>query len=109
MRPGSGRMRSSQGAFKPRKLKGIRRCLLGRAHHANFDHVGGHEAYPNATVHLMDAEYVAATGIRIGFVPRKLSKETQGAPKRAPWSRQKGGELPVPAGADRRVRQDWLR
>ena len=38
--------------------------------HLDFDHAGGLEDFPNATVHLMDAEFSAATGPRRGFVPR---------------------------------------
>lgn len=36
--------------------------------HLDFDHAGGLEDFPNATVHLMEREYSAATGPRRGFV-----------------------------------------
>jgi glyoxylase-like metal-dependent hydrolase (beta-lactamase superfamily II) len=38
--------------------------------HLDFDHAGGLEDFPQATVHLMDREYQAATGPRESFVPR---------------------------------------
>ena len=52
----------------------VRHILLT---HLDFDHAGGLEDFPNATVHLMDAEYRAATGPRDGFVPRNRYRPTQ--------------------------------
>jgi len=45
--------------------------------HLDFDHAGGLEDFPGATVHLMDAEYSAATGPRTGFVPRNRYRPSQ--------------------------------
>ena len=45
--------------------------------HLDFDHAGGLEDFPNATVHLMDAEFSAATGPRNGFVPRNRYRPAQ--------------------------------
>ncbi|HEY0625165.1 MAG TPA: MBL fold metallo-hydrolase [Allosphingosinicella sp.] len=52
----------------------VRHILLT---HLDFDHAGGLEDFPNATVHLMDAEYSAATGPRRGFVPRNRYRPSQ--------------------------------
>ena len=45
--------------------------------HLDFDHAGGLEDFPNAIVHLMDAEFSAATGPRNGFVPRNRYRPAQ--------------------------------
>jgi glyoxylase-like metal-dependent hydrolase (beta-lactamase superfamily II) len=45
--------------------------------HLDFDHAGGLEDFPGATVHLMDAEFTAATGPRNGFVPRNRYRPSQ--------------------------------
>jgi glyoxylase-like metal-dependent hydrolase (beta-lactamase superfamily II) len=45
--------------------------------HLDFDHAGGLEDFPHATVHLMDKEYQAATGPREGFVPRNRYRPRQ--------------------------------
>jgi glyoxylase-like metal-dependent hydrolase (beta-lactamase superfamily II) len=45
--------------------------------HLDFDHAGGLEDFPQATVHLMDAEFSAATGPRKGFVPRNRYRPRQ--------------------------------
>lgn len=45
--------------------------------HLDFDHAGGLEDFPQATVHLMDREYQAATGPREGFVPRNRYRPRQ--------------------------------
>jgi glyoxylase-like metal-dependent hydrolase (beta-lactamase superfamily II) len=45
--------------------------------HLDFDHAGGLEDFPQATVHLMDAEYSAATGPRPGFVLRNRYRPVQ--------------------------------
>jgi glyoxylase-like metal-dependent hydrolase (beta-lactamase superfamily II) len=45
--------------------------------HLDFDHAGGLEDFPNATVHLMDAEFQAATGPRPGFVLRNRYRPSQ--------------------------------
>jgi glyoxylase-like metal-dependent hydrolase (beta-lactamase superfamily II) len=57
--------------FAPRD---VRHILLT---HLDFDHAGGLEDFPNAVVHLMDAEYSAATGPRRGFVPRNRYRPAQ--------------------------------
>jgi glyoxylase-like metal-dependent hydrolase (beta-lactamase superfamily II) len=45
--------------------------------HLDFDHAGGLEDFPGATIHLMDAEYSAASGPRRGFVPRNRYRPAQ--------------------------------
>ena len=45
--------------------------------HLDFDHAGGLEDFPNATVHVMDKEFSAATGPRDGFVPRNRYRPAQ--------------------------------
>ncbi|HEX8667051.1 MAG TPA: MBL fold metallo-hydrolase [Allosphingosinicella sp.] len=45
--------------------------------HLDFDHAGGLEDFPQAAVHLMDAEFSAATGPRAGFVPRNRYRPSQ--------------------------------
>jgi glyoxylase-like metal-dependent hydrolase (beta-lactamase superfamily II) len=45
--------------------------------HLDFDHAGGLEDFPEATVHLLQAEYDAATGPRSGFVPRNRYRPSQ--------------------------------
>ena len=52
----------------------VRHILLT---HLDFDHAGGLEDFPGATVHLLDAEYTAATGPRRGFVPRNRYRPSQ--------------------------------
>jgi glyoxylase-like metal-dependent hydrolase (beta-lactamase superfamily II) len=45
--------------------------------HLDFDHAGGIEDFPHATVHLLQAEFDAATGPRRGFVPRNRYRPAQ--------------------------------
>ena len=45
--------------------------------HLDFDHAGGLDDFPNAAIHVMDAEFVAATGPRDGFVPRNRYRPMQ--------------------------------
>jgi glyoxylase-like metal-dependent hydrolase (beta-lactamase superfamily II) len=45
--------------------------------HLDFDHAGGLEDFPQAIVHVMDAEFSAATGPRDGFVPRNRYRPSQ--------------------------------
>ncbi len=45
--------------------------------HLDFDHAGGLEDFPAATVHVMDAEFSAASGPRRGFVPRNRYRPSQ--------------------------------
>jgi glyoxylase-like metal-dependent hydrolase (beta-lactamase superfamily II) len=52
----------------------VRHILLT---HLDFDHAGGLEDFPNAAVHVMDAELSAATGPRKGFVPRNRYRPRQ--------------------------------
>ena len=47
------------------------------ATHLDFDHAGGLEDFPNATVHLMQREYDDATGPRAGFVARNRWRPSQ--------------------------------
>lgn len=45
--------------------------------HLDFDHAGGLEDFPGARVHVMRAEYDAATGPRVGTVPRNRYRPRQ--------------------------------
>lgn len=45
--------------------------------HLDFDHAGGLEDFPGATVHLLEKEWSAATGPRDGFVPRNRYRPSQ--------------------------------
>jgi glyoxylase-like metal-dependent hydrolase (beta-lactamase superfamily II) len=45
--------------------------------HLDFDHAGGLEDFPNAAVHLMDAEFQSATHDRNGFVSRNRYRPMQ--------------------------------
>jgi glyoxylase-like metal-dependent hydrolase (beta-lactamase superfamily II) len=45
--------------------------------HLDFDHAGGLEDFPGATIHLLEKEYSAATGPRTGFVPRNRYRPAQ--------------------------------
>ena len=45
--------------------------------HLDFDHAGGLEDFPQATVHLMEEEWSAATGPRTGFIPRRRYRPPQ--------------------------------
>ncbi|WP_332811263.1 MBL fold metallo-hydrolase [Sphingomonas sp.] len=45
--------------------------------HLDFDHAGGLEDFPGATVHVMAKEYDSATGPRRGFVPRNRYRPSQ--------------------------------
>ena len=47
------------------------------ATHLDFDHAGGLEDFPNATVHVMQREYDDATGPRSGVVSRNRWRPTQ--------------------------------
>ena len=57
--------------------------------HLDFDHAGGLEDFPTATIHLMDAEYSAATGPRRGFVARNRYRPRQFDDVRQ-WRRYRG-------------------
>jgi glyoxylase-like metal-dependent hydrolase (beta-lactamase superfamily II) len=65
----------------------VRHILLT---HLDFDHAGGLEDFPSAAVHLMDAEFSAATGPRRGFVPRNRYRPRQYDEVRD-WRRYSGG------------------
>jgi len=56
------------------KANDVRHIVLT---HLDFDHAGGLEDFPNAAVHLLRAEYDAATGPRQGFVPRNRYRPSQ--------------------------------
>lgn len=56
------------------KASDVRHIVLT---HLDFDHAGGLEDFPNAVVHVMRAEYDAATGPRHGFVPRNRYRPMQ--------------------------------
>ncbi|CAA9507546.1 MAG: hypothetical protein AVDCRST_MAG39-1781 [uncultured Sphingomonadaceae bacterium] len=70
----------------------VRHILLT---HLDFDHAGGLEDFPRAAVHVMDAEWSAASGPRRGFVPRNRYRPAQwnevrdwrrySAPAGEPW------------------------
>ncbi len=45
--------------------------------HLDFDHAGGLEDFPQATIHVMDAEYRAASGPKRGFVARNRYRPAQ--------------------------------
>jgi glyoxylase-like metal-dependent hydrolase (beta-lactamase superfamily II) len=45
--------------------------------HLDFDHAGGLEDFPSATIHLLEKEWSSATGPRTGFVPRNRYRPTQ--------------------------------
>ncbi|MDR6788554.1 glyoxylase-like metal-dependent hydrolase (beta-lactamase superfamily II) [Sphingomonas sp. BE138] len=47
------------------------------ATHLDFDHAGGLEDFPNATVHVMQREYDDATGPRAGVVARNRWRPSQ--------------------------------
>jgi glyoxylase-like metal-dependent hydrolase (beta-lactamase superfamily II) len=64
----------------------VRHILLT---HLDFDHAGGLEDFPNAVVHVMDAEFTAATGARRGFVPHNRYRPAQFAEVRH-WRRYSG-------------------
>jgi glyoxylase-like metal-dependent hydrolase (beta-lactamase superfamily II) len=64
----------------------VRHILLT---HLDFDHAGGLEDFPHATIHLMDAEFTAATGPRNGFVPRNRYRPGQ-FNEVAKWRRYSG-------------------
>lgn len=56
------------------KASDVRHIVLT---HLDFDHAGGLEDFPNAAVHVMDAELAAATGPREGFVPQNRYRPMQ--------------------------------
>ncbi|MCH8685864.1 MBL fold metallo-hydrolase [Pedomonas mirosovicensis] len=64
----------------------VRHILLT---HLDFDHAGGLEDFPNATVHVMEAEFSAATGPRRGFVARNRYRPRQFDEVKA-WRRYAG-------------------
>lgn len=45
--------------------------------HLDFDHAGGLEDFPKATIHVMEQEFSAATGPRRGFVSRNRYRPSQ--------------------------------
>lgn len=60
--------------------------------HLDFDHAGGLEDFPQATIHLMDAEYEAFRTTRHGFVTKQRYRPMQIDEVRN-WRRyQSGGE-----------------
>lgn len=61
--------------------------------HLDFDHAGGLEDFPNAAIHLMDAELDAATQRRQGFIPRNRYRPMQFDEIRN-WRRYKAGGEP---------------
>lgn len=52
--------------------------------HLDFDHAGGIDDFPGARVHLLRAEYDAATGPRRGFIPSRRYRPEQW--RGADWS-----------------------
>lgn len=45
--------------------------------HLDFDHAGGLDDFPKATIHLMDEEYASATGPRTGLIHRHRYRPPQ--------------------------------
>lgn len=72
------------------KASDVRHIVLT---HLDFDHAGGLEDFPGATVHLMDKELSAATGPRRGFVPRNRYRPRQ-YDEVQNWRRYSGGGEP---------------
>lgn len=72
-------LREEETAIRQIKALGIRaedvRHIL--LTHLDFDHAGGLEDFPSATVHVMDAELSAASGPRRGFVARNRYRPRQ--------------------------------
>jgi glyoxylase-like metal-dependent hydrolase (beta-lactamase superfamily II) len=68
------RHRAAPAGAVGHKASDVRHIVLT---HLDFDHAGGLEDFPNAAVHVMDAEFVAATGPRDGFVPRNRYRPMQ--------------------------------
>lgn len=56
------------------KASDVRHIVLT---HLDFDHAGGLEDFPDAAVHVMDAEFAAASGPRDGFTPRNRYRPMQ--------------------------------
>lgn len=56
------------------KADDVRHIMLT---HLDFDHAGGLEDFPTATIHLLQAEFDAATGPRRGFVQRNRYRPSQ--------------------------------
>jgi glyoxylase-like metal-dependent hydrolase (beta-lactamase superfamily II) len=54
--------------------KDVRHIVLT---HLDFDHAGGLEDFPDATIHLLEEEWSAATGPRSGFVLRNRYRPSQ--------------------------------
>lgn len=68
------------------KASDVRHIVLT---HLDFDHAGGVEDFPNAAIHVMDAEFNAASGPRAGFVPANRYRPVQFDEVRD-WRRYKG-------------------
>ena len=73
------RLRESETAIRQVEALGhratdVRHIVLT---HLDFDHAGGLEDFPQAQIHLLDAEYTAATGPRRGFVSRNRYRPSQ--------------------------------
>lgn len=73
------RLREEETAIRQLQRRGfdpadVRHIVLT---HLDFDHAGGLEDFPNATVHLMDAELDAATNRRRGFIPENRYRPMQ--------------------------------
>lgn len=73
------RLRERETAVRQVEARGYRaedvRHIV--ATHLDFDHAGGLEDFPNATVHVMQREYDDATGSRAGFVARNRWRPAQ--------------------------------
>lgn len=73
------RLREEETAIRQLQRRGfdpadVRHIVLT---HLDFDHAGGLEDFPNATVHLMDAELDAAMNRRRGFIPKNRYRPMQ--------------------------------
>lgn len=73
------KLRSEETAARQVEALGFRRSDVRHIvlTHLDFDHAGGIEDFPGAAVHVMEAEYRAATGPKRGFVPQERYRPRQ--------------------------------
>lgn len=72
-------LREEETAIHQLKARGIRASDVRHIllTHLDFDHAGGLEDFPQATVHVMDAEFNAASGPRRGLIARNRYRPRQ--------------------------------
>lgn len=72
-------LREEEAAYRQIQRLGFDPCDVRHIvlTHLDFDHAGGLDDFPQAMVHLMDAEYQSATGPRHGFVARNRYRPAQ--------------------------------